>query len=106
MIVEKAFSNTKFFRDISSQVSKDSMKSIYKNIKYMKLEKHEKLFDYGDEGDNFYIILKGKVFVMIPRTDNDQQEQTPNSNSNKYSGTPHCNAKKSFTNKFNSPVSK
>ena len=35
-------------------------------LKYEKFGKESLIFNYGDTGDKFYIILKGKVSVLIP----------------------------------------
>lgn len=37
-----------------------------KNMKTQKLAKDEKLFDFGDFADKFYLIIKGKVSVLAP----------------------------------------
>merc|ERR1719160_1635950 len=39
----------------------------------------ERIFDYGDEGDKFYIILEGRVSIEVPRrNDNDPTQRPPN----------------------------
>merc|ERR1719217_59650 len=40
----------------------------------------ERIFDYGDHGDRFYIILEGRVSIEVPRRppgENDPRPTTP-----------------------------
>ena len=41
---------------------------IYKYLKYLSLPQNEEVVKYGENGDLFYIILKGTVGVKVPIT--------------------------------------
>ena len=36
-------------------------------MKYQRIKEGEHIFDYGDSGDKFYIILKGRIGIFIPK---------------------------------------
>ena len=38
-------------------------------IQIEKFQKHEVVFNYGDDGDKFYIILGGETSCMLPNKD-------------------------------------
>lgn len=40
---------------------------LYNSMKYEYFDQGEKVFNYGDIGDKFYIILQGKVSVRVPK---------------------------------------
>jgi len=42
------------------------MNVVFKSMKYSIFPKNHVVFWYGDKGDLYYIILKGKVSVKIP----------------------------------------
>ena len=42
------------------------MNVVFKSMKYTQYPKNHIVFRYGDKGDLYYIILKGKVSVKIP----------------------------------------
>ena len=60
-----------FMNIISSEQSKYTMeekiKQIAINMKYEYYNKNTVMFKYGEKGDKFYIILKGKVGFLIPK---------------------------------------
>jgi len=45
----------------------EKLKDIALNIKYEYFNKNTVMFKYGDKGDKFYIILKGKIGFLIPQ---------------------------------------
>ena len=60
-----------FMNIISNEQSKhtteEKIKQIAINMKYEYYNKNTVMFKYGEKGDKFYIILKGKVGFLIPK---------------------------------------
>ncbi|OMJ95888.1 hypothetical protein SteCoe_612 [Stentor coeruleus] len=59
----------KVFIELSSAYGPNLHKTICKHLKYEFCDAGKYLFEYGSEGDKFYIILTGKVGVEIPKKD-------------------------------------
>ena len=45
----------------------DIIKKISKIITYKKNNSNDLIIQYGDKGDDFYIILKGKIGILVPK---------------------------------------
>ncbi|KAL4432939.1 hypothetical protein ABPG74_014453 [Tetrahymena malaccensis] len=56
-----------FFKVISGRYGLTALKNVFKVMKYETFQKGDKIFQIGDKGDKFYIILSGKVKVTIPK---------------------------------------
>ena len=56
-----------FFKDQAKEYGEDSVLAIMKHIKGMRLPAGSMLFEEGEEGDKFYIVLKGLVGVDIAK---------------------------------------
>ena len=60
-----------FINIITKEQGKDTLeeklKQILINLKYEYYPKNTVMFKYGDKGDKFYIILKGKIGFLIPK---------------------------------------
>ena len=57
----------KFFKDQALEYGEESVLAIMKHIKGMRLPADSILFEEGEEGDKFYIVLKGLVGVDIAK---------------------------------------
>ena len=57
----------KFFIDQAKEYGNESILAIMKHIKAMRAPADSILFEEGEEGDKFYIVLKGKVGVDIAK---------------------------------------
>ena len=55
-----------FFKKISSEKPIKDMYKIYKRLELKTFVKKQKLCIYGEEGDKFYIIVKGEVGICVP----------------------------------------
>ena len=42
------------------------MMSLYRNVSYLEVENCKTVFNYGDQGELFYIILEGEVIIKVP----------------------------------------
>lgn len=48
---------------------------MFQNLRYTELDAFENVFDYGDDGELFYIIMEGEVKIKIPAPDELEEEQ-------------------------------
>ena len=55
----------KFFRE-RDIIKESQLMEIIKALQIEKFNINEEIFEYGDLGDKFYIILEGSVSVLIP----------------------------------------
>ena len=55
-----------YFKNLSAQIDKDTFLKIISNINYHPFEKNIRVMNFGEEGDKFYIILKGSVTMCKP----------------------------------------
>ena len=58
-------SKVKFFKD-RNIVKKGDYAEICKALQLETFKENEMVFDYGTQGDKFYIILSGSVNVWVP----------------------------------------
>jgi Cyclic nucleotide-binding domain len=71
-----------FFKSTSIQTH--HMVDVCQELRYECMQPGEFVFYQGDYGDKFYIILKGKVQVLVNNTE--YKKSTFESNSNKHPG--------------------
>ena len=69
----------KFFKDNKDSFIKKDLLEICMNMKYKFKEAGETVFYQGDIGEEFFIIIKGKVQVSVTEKD---QSYCPNDSSN------------------------
>ncbi|CAD8161288.1 unnamed protein product [Paramecium pentaurelia] len=63
----KNFGNLKFFEEQKAKLPLYLYTQIYKNLNYENVQAYESVFNYGDMGSTYYIILKGEVVVLLPK---------------------------------------
>ena len=59
------FSENKFFKDFETDNGIDALKNMYSELKYEKYTKDEFITKQDELGDTYYIILRGKVSVLV-----------------------------------------
>ena len=59
-------SNVKYIRNLSNEIDKDSLLKIIPSMNFHSFDNNKRIYNYGDEGDKFYIILKGSVGMYKP----------------------------------------
>lgn len=68
--INEMLSQTKFIKQQkegqNSKLSQESLNDISKAILLEEYKKDSMIFDFGDFGDKFFIILKGEVSILIP----------------------------------------
>ena len=40
--------------------------SLYRNVSYLEYQNGTTVFNYGEQGELFYIILEGEVIIKVP----------------------------------------
>ncbi len=59
-------SNIDYFKKLSTRIDKESLLKFISNINYECYNANQRLMTYGEEGNKFFIILKGSVTVLKP----------------------------------------
>ena len=59
-------SNIDYFKKLSTRIDKESLLKFISNINYESYNANQRLMTYGEEGNKFFIILKGSVTVLKP----------------------------------------
>lgn len=64
--LEKYFKNVPFFREMLKLIDQEFVMRAYKVMFVKEHARGETVFNYGDKGNLFYVILKGTVEVIAP----------------------------------------
>jgi len=64
-VLASSLSTIKYFHEMMKTTSFDEMLNLYRELQYINLPARRTLFRCGDIGKNFYIILRGSVWVII-----------------------------------------
>ena len=59
-------SHIDYFKTLSSQIDKDTFLKLISNINYHSYGKDTRVMNFGEEGERFYIILRGSVTMYKP----------------------------------------
>lgn len=57
----------KFFEERKGELTGECFNRLYKELKYEFIEKRHTVFNLGDMGRNFYIIIQGKVSILLKK---------------------------------------
>jgi CRP-like cAMP-binding protein len=77
-LLEKRFEKVNFFKDSRSKLDTESYHKLLKTLSYEKVRGNQLLFRQGDRGAKFFIILKGKVSVVLNRSAKEVIKSTVN----------------------------
>ena len=77
-LLEKRFEKVNFFKDSRSKLDTESYHKLLKTLCYEKVPGNQLLFRQGDPGAKFFIILKGKVSVVLNRSAKEVVKNTVN----------------------------
>lgn len=61
------FSYISFFQNFQKEFDEETYLELLKKLRYEYGKKNRKIFNYGDMGRKFYIILNGEVSVLVPQ---------------------------------------
>ena len=63
------FANNTFLQDKQKKLDKSSVQYLFRHLFFLEIDRNENVFNYGDEGDLFYIIIEGEVSIKTPFPD-------------------------------------
>ena len=66
MSLAQFFYHNSFFQKQAEILEEQTFLTIFKNLAFLEVEKGDNVFNYGEEGSLFYIIIEGKVTIHIP----------------------------------------
>ncbi|CAD8056497.1 unnamed protein product [Paramecium primaurelia] len=65
--IRLSFFRFKFFQELEQQMGAEMVSGLYKQLSYEIQHKRQTVFNIGDLGKKFYIILKGSVWVLVQK---------------------------------------
>ncbi|CAK74478.1 unnamed protein product (macronuclear) [Paramecium tetraurelia] len=66
-ITRKAFISLKFFQDLEQQMGQEMVSNLYRQLSHETIKARQVVFNIGDIGKKFYIILSGSAWVLIQK---------------------------------------
>ena len=69
------FEGNRFFKQQKQLFEEKTIQYLLRNLRFSEYRSGEKVFDYGDEGELFYIIMEGEVIIKTPAQDYLEGEQ-------------------------------
>lgn len=67
-LLQDAFQSIKFFLDVNEEISSELIPKLYRELRHEFFSKRSSIFQIGNPGSKFYIILRGSVFVLLEKT--------------------------------------
>ena len=77
--LKNVFSYIPFFQHFQKDFNEETYLLLIRKLRYEYGKKERKIFNYGDMGRKFYIILSGGVYVLVPKN---QPETKKDNNDN------------------------
>ncbi|CAD8091021.1 unnamed protein product [Paramecium sonneborni] len=65
--IRLSFFRFKFFQELEQQMGAEMVSGLYKQLSYEISYRRQTVFNIGDLGKKFYIILKGSVWVLVQK---------------------------------------
>ena len=66
-MLKSAFGEVKFFEERKLELSTECYDRLFRELKYEFVEKRRPVFNLGDMGRNFYIIIQGTVSILLKK---------------------------------------
>lgn len=73
--MESQLRDLRFFQEIRLKISFDLYMELFKEMRFELHNKDDVIFKYGDVGKKMYIILKGSVYILVPKLKISKQEE-------------------------------
>ncbi|CAK87703.1 unnamed protein product (macronuclear) [Paramecium tetraurelia] len=67
-LLSQAFYSIKYFTEMQKTTSQEEMLNLYRELQYINVPARRTLFRFGAIGKNFYIILRGSVWVLVGKS--------------------------------------
>ena len=66
-VLVQYFEDNHYFRKQRNEgLEKRSLESLFRFMRFKSFKAGEKVFDCGDEGNLFYVIMEGEVLIKVP----------------------------------------
>ena len=63
----KVFSKISFFQDLQKKIPLAHIRHLIKQFNYEFKERGDVVFQFDEHGTNYYILLKGSLFLLVPK---------------------------------------
>lgn len=67
VLLEKSLKSVKFLQDLKLQLNKEVLEQLHYKLKYEYVPRRRVVFNLGEIGKKFYIILKGSVYILLKK---------------------------------------
>ena len=71
--LQEVFSYIPFFQLFQREFDQNTYETLLRKLRYEYGKKDRKIFNYGDMGRKFYIILSGAVQVLVPKNTSSEE---------------------------------
>ncbi|KAL4456521.1 hypothetical protein ABPG74_000628 [Tetrahymena malaccensis] len=88
--LQQVIQNISIFKQNPGMASDSLISSnLFKQLKHEFYPRRTVLFNYGDQGDKYYIVLKGSVYCLLPDSQLSEEQRYSNKSLNLQQNTPH-----------------
>ena len=65
-LLERFFKANLYFRKLSDLYEEKTIQYLFKKMRFIEFEAGDTVFEYGDVGEHFYVIIEGIVAIKVP----------------------------------------
>ena len=66
-VLSQYFEDNHYFKKQRNEgLEKKTLESLFRMMRFKAFKAGEKVFDCGDEGNLFYVIMEGEVLIKVP----------------------------------------
>ncbi|EAR88756.1 cyclic nucleotide-binding domain protein (macronuclear) [Tetrahymena thermophila SB210] len=88
--LQQVIQNISIFKQNPGMASDSLISSnLFKQLKHEFYPRRTVLFNYGDQGDKYYIVLKGSVYCLLPDSQLSEEQRSCNRSLNLQQNRPH-----------------
>ena len=67
ILLKKSLESVKFLQTIKEEISDEVLDNLHLKLKYEFVPRRKTVFNLGETGKKFYIILKGAVYILLKK---------------------------------------